>query len=674
MTQPVARVEVVREEHFGTTIDDPYRWMEDVRGEEMRAWLEAQDAHTRAVLAALPDRDALLGRIRALGAAGPLLTRFQRVDGRTFYLRRDPGDNLGKLVVRVTPDAPERVLLDPNTMPGDVHTAVDWYSPSPDGGLVAYGISQGGSEESVLHLLNVDTGADLGLAITRTRFGSVDWLPDGSGFVYHRLAAYPPGTPPTQRYANSRSYLHRLGADPEQDPPVLGRDLHPGVDVAPTSFPIVLLSPVSAWIRGVLIHGVRNEMTVYVAPVAALADPATIPWRKVADVDDAVTGTDIRGDTLYLLTHRDAPRYRVVATPAGAPDVAHARVVVPESTVVIEDLRVAGDYLLTRDLDAGIGRVRRVPLAGGDPEAVRLPVAGAITGWAGDPATAEVLLVLTSWTASPRVYRLDADTAALQDTGWWPPSPVDFGDVEAREVFAPGQDGTPIPLSIIHRKGLTLSGRNPTLLMGYGSYGISIPPEFVPTMHAWYERGGIWAIAHIRGGGEHGEDWHEAGRKLNKQTTVDDFIACGEYLVREGYTSSAFLAGEGTSAGGIPSGNALVQRPDLWAVMVIRVGATNMLRSEFSENGPPNVPEFGSITTEDGLRGLRIMDSYTKVRDGAAYPAVLLTTGLNDPRVELVAGGQDDRAAAGGDGLRPPDLAARRAAGRAWHGLDAIPA
>jgi prolyl oligopeptidase len=270
---------------------------------------------------------------------------------------------------------------------------------------------------------------------------------------------------------------------------------------------------------------------------------------------------------------------------------------------------------------------------GGAPEAVALPDTDAILDWAGEPGSGVVYLATTAWTAAPRILRYDAASNTASDTGWLPPSSVDFSEIEAEEVEAPAPDGERIPLSIIHRKGLARDGSHPTLLIGYGSYGISLPPFFMPQMLAWYERGGVMAIAHMRGGGEKGDQWHQAGRLLNKENTIGDFIACAEYLVSEGYTQPGLLAGEGGSAGGIPSGGALVRRPDLFAAMVMRVAITNALRAELTENGPPNVMEFGSATTEDGFNGLLIIDSYQRVRDGTAYPAVLLTSGANDPRV-----------------------------------------
>ena len=630
---PRARVEVVRDSYFGTVIEDPYRWMEDHKIAEAQTWLHQQAAYAAQVLGSLPERDALLARISALGDAGPEMHHLRMAGGRVFALRQNPGEDLPRLVMYAAPDAPETTLLDPNAMSGDTHTAIDWYAPSLDGHLVAYGISQGGSEDSTLHVLDTERHETLDLAIPHVRYGGVCWLEDNASFLYSRSPDPTPETPSSDYYLDSRILLHRLGADSGSDAVVLGRGAHAVVDIARIDIPFVTVQPDSPWIIGLVRHGDLKENSVYVAPRSALADPASIPWQRVASPDDAVTEVAFTGNTLYLLTHRDAPRYQVIAVPLDAPGLTSAAIVVPESEAILEDKRVAGDYLLVREMKAGIGGLRRVPLRGGSPEMVTLPDTGAILDWAGEPGSSVICLLTTGWTAAPRVLRYDAASGAVSDTGWLPPSKVDFSEIEAHEVEAPARDGERIPLSIIHRKGLTLDGSHPTLLIGYGSYGISLPPFFMPQMMAWYERGGVLAVAHMRGGGEKGDEWHQAGRLLNKENTIQDFIACAEYLINTGYTRPELLAGEGGSAGGIPSGGALVRRPDLFAAMVMRVAVTNALRFELTDNGPPNVMEFGSATTEDGFKGLLIIDSYQRVRDGTAYPAVLLTSGANDPRV-----------------------------------------
>lgn len=633
MNQPVARREVVRDTYFGTTIEDPYRWMEDRQSEEFQSWIRAQAAYTRAYLDRLPERQAWLSRIAQLRADSPYLYDFQAAGGRTFYLKRDVGGNLPKLMVRLAPTGAEKTLLDPGTIEGGTPTAIDWYFPSPDGRSVAYGLSQGGSENSVLHVLEVESGQVLDLAISRTSYTHVEWLEDHRSFVYLRFPELPADAPSTERYKHSKTYLHRLGNDPEQDPVVFGEGVSDGVEIAPDDYPQLITSPASDWMLGVVVHGDLREISLYSAPRAMLSDPAHCTWTRIAAVDDAVTGYACVDDIIYLRTHKNAPRYQVIATSLAQPDLAHASVIVPESEVVIEDICVAGDWLLTRDLDGGIGRIRRFRRHGREHEQVPLPLDGKIGEWANETGSPDVMVLLSSWTVSPRLYRYNALSEELTDTGWYPPSSADFSEIEAHEVLAPAHDGTLLPLSIIHKKGLVLDGKNPAILRGYGSFGIAIHPLFAPSMLAWYERGGVMALAHIRGGGEYGKQWHLAGQKLNKQNTIDDFIACAGYLVQHHYTSPQSLAGEGVSAGGIPTGGALVARPDLWAAMVMRVPAVNALRNELTENGPPNIPEFGSVTTEDGFRGLQIIDAYAKVREGVNYPAVLLTGGYNDPRL-----------------------------------------
>jgi prolyl oligopeptidase len=559
---------------------------------------------------------------------------------RCFYLRRDQGVELPRLVVRTTPSAPERVLMDPNLITDDTHRAIDWQVPSGDGKFVVYGLSRGGSEDSTAFVLDVETGQQLTDTISRVRFGRISWLEDSQGFAYHRYREPPAGTPPAERRHDSRACLHLLGQDSASDRIVAARALNPAVVMTAFDRPFLSLTPNSPWMVLVISHSALgpdrwSDCTLYVAPGATLDDPAACPWRRVAGVEDAVINFALDGDTLYALTGRDSSNYRVVSIPLKGPNQRNADVVIAESDRVIEDIRIVSQYLLVRDLDAGVGRIRRMRLPAGEPEDVLLPIAGTILEWAGDPLGTTAMLQVTSWTVAPQVLSFGVASSRLRNLGWVPPTPPAFADLEVSEAWAPAADGTKIPLSIIHGKGLKRDGNNRTLLTGYGSYGLPYAAWFNPTMLAWFELGGVWAIAHIRGGGEFGRQWHEAGRKLNKENTITDFIACADYLIATGFTRPDRLAAEGASAGGIPTGGALVRRPELWAAMVMKVAVTNALRSEIGQNGPINIPEFGSVSTEDGFRSLQIVDSYAKVRDGVRYPAVLLTAGLNDPRVDV---------------------------------------
>lgn len=636
MAQPVGRVEIVRDTYFGTTVDDPYRWMEDRYSNEFETWLQEQAAYTRAHLGALSERTPLKARIEALSSAGPMVRDLKTAGERVFYLKQEPGEELPKLVCRsISKGEGEQVLFDPNTLTGEAHTAIDWYYPSRDGSFVAYGISQGGSENSVLHVLDVEQGRALDLAIDRTYFSWVSWLPDNRSFLYRRFPALAADAPATDFFKDARVYLHHLDNDPAADEAVFGRGINPRVELAREDIPSLLTDPGSDWIIARIDHGDRLEVTLYAAPIDGLSTPAACPWQKIADIEDEVADHALVGDTVYLRTHRDAPHFKVIALALNQPDPTHARVIVSESEAVITQILAVGDTLLTLDRLGGMAQMRRVNRETGAISSVALPFIGSIHDWTQDDTRNEVFFKMESWIVSPRIYRYDIGDGRLADTEWLAPWPIDFSDIEVHEVFAPAHDGTPIPLSIMHRKGLRRNGNNPTILTGYGSYGISLDPSFRPMQMAWYERGGIVAVGHIRGGGENGEDWHKAGHLLNKQNTIDDFIACAEYLIEQGYTRPGRLAGEGGSAGGIPTGGALVKRPDLWAVMVMHVPVTNSLRMELTENGPPNIEEFGSVTTEDGFKGLLITDSYSKVQDGVSYPAVLLTGGYNDPRVVI---------------------------------------
>lgn len=635
---PVARVEVVRDTRFGVTTADPYRWMEG-EGDELRRWLAGQAEHADAVLTALPGRAELLARVAELTAGAATDSAFTIAADRLFHLRHAPGASVPVLVVQA--GGTERVLLDPAVLPGAEHSNLDWYVPSPDGRHVACGISQGGSENSVLRIIEVDGGGLGDGAITGTFHGAVSWLPGGEAFVYHRYLDPAPGTPPHERRHRSRTYLHRLGDRPDQDPLVLAGGYCPRVPMTVRDRPFVVTPSGSDWMIAVISHSALagslverlSDCTLYTAPRAGLADPESCPWEKVADPADGVTAYAVDGGTLYLVTHRDAPRSRVLSVPLADPDLGQATVVVPNSERAVVAVRVVGEHLLVHDLDGGVSRLRRVPLVGGEPEEVPLPVEGAIDEWTTHPGRVEALLVLSSWTESPRVYRYDGPAGTVEDTGWITPSPVDFSDVETVDLRVPARDGTLIPLRVGHRRGLVRNGDHPTLLTGYGSYGVVPRPLFLPEMLAWYERGGVYAVAGLRGGGEYGRQWHEAGRGPHKQNTITDFIDCAEYLIAHGYTRPGRLAGEGASAGGIPTGGALVRRPELWAAMVMQVPVTNLTRQEFSENGPINVPEFGTVNTETGLHDLLIIDSYLRVEDETPYPAVLLTAGLNDRRV-----------------------------------------
>jgi prolyl oligopeptidase len=484
----------------------------------------------------------------------------------------------------------------------------------------------------VIHILDVATGKQLPDSINRARFGFIQWLPGSKSFFYNRLQKLTPDMPKTAFEQRSRAYLHQLGEDPEQDRFLFGYGYSSDVKIDDNDLSFITYSPASPYLFGLLAHGTENEGTLYYASIEQMKAPQ-IKWKKLFDVDADVVNYDVYKDDIYLVTHKRRPRYEVTVTSLKSPDVEHARVIVPATEVVIQEADVAQDGIYLRDLDGGIGRMRRLSFDGRiDP--VEISEGKSVQGISVSPTEPGALVNVVSWTTSPRWLAYDAQRRTATDTGIQPPIPIDTSAYESVEVKARSADGTMIPLSILRAKNIKLDGTHPTHLIGYGAYGISYDAEFDPVRLAWLERGDVIAIAHVRGGGEYGEDWYRAGYKLTKQHTIDDFIASAEYLIENKYTSPRYLSGEGTSAGGVLIGGAITQRPDLFAGALIRVGCSNTLRMEFTPNGPPNIAEFGTVTDPDGFKALYAMDAYQHVKDGVAYPGVLLTAGINDPRVD----------------------------------------
>jgi prolyl oligopeptidase len=461
----------------------------------------------------------------------------------------------------------------------------------------------------------------------------VSWDVSDKFFYYTRLQKLAPGQSRLDKELDETAYLHHVGDNPDKDVAILGRKIEPNLGMIPTDSAYVGVEPGSPYALGLISHGVKNELTLVVSPADAAAKGAPV-WTKIIDVDDDVTSAAVKGSDMWMLTHKDAPRFKVLHISLDHPDMAKADVTYPASDLVLKGVSTAKDGLYIEGSQGGISHLLR--MAYGDTKAaeVPLPFAGSIEGFSCDVQNDGFLMRFAGWTEPPQWYAYDPKTNALTNTKLEPLNPTDFSGITSVEVTAPAPDGTPIPLSIIYKKDLKMNGQNPCLMEGYGSYGISLDPNFDATRLALLEKGIIIAFAHVRGGGENGEDWHLAGQKLTKENTISDFIACAKYLEKNGYTSPGKLALRGTSAGGITIGGALTQRPDLFALAICNVGVMDALRMEAGPNGAVNTPEFGSVKDADGFKGLYAMDAYQHVKDGTAYPTVLLITGANDPRVD----------------------------------------
>lgn len=630
---PVARQTPVIDDYFGTRVTDPYRWMESANSPELATYLKLHSERTRAVLDAIPGRAALAARIEALADTINTASGVEKVGNLVFYEKISPGSSLSVLHVREGFTGPDRVLVNPSqSSTSTTHQAISYWFPSNDGSHVAVGLSTSGSEDAVIHILETKTGKELPETLHRARFGVTSWSVDGKGLYYVPLQTLPPGAPLTDKNKNLRTYLHRLGTDPASDVAVFGAGVSPDVAVDPSDDARLVMPEDGPYAFGLLIHGVRRELTVYRAAKSDVERLAP-KWVKIVDVDDGVTGLDWHGHSLFLLTHKGAPRSTVIEVDLDHPDIGAARTLIAPGERVIQALTCSSEALYVKQLDGGIGRISRVDWDGHVSE-VPLPLDGTISHLSTDSKLPGFVVQLEGWTVSPLWYAYDPVSGAVTDTHLDSPSPVDFSGIVSEEVKVRASDGVMIPLSIIRARTTKLDGTNPTLLYAYGSYGINSSPAFSALRLAWFERGGIYAIAHVRGGGEYGEEWHLAGKGVNKMKTITDFIDCARWLVARGYTSPSRLGARGGSAGGITMGGAIAQAPDLFAAVLDEIPVSDQLRIELSPNGPANVPEFGSVKTPEGFKILYATSPVHHLKPGTPYPAVMLVTGANDPRVD----------------------------------------
>jgi prolyl oligopeptidase len=651
---PSAPVRPVTDTYYGTKVVDPYRYMENLADPEVQSWIKTQNDYTRAVLANLPGRQQLLKRIVELDESTSAdVGSMRRLPGDIYlYTKLLAGEDSYKLYIRKGLTGEEKLLLDPERVAiaeasrGKGKNVIGSFVPSNNLKYVAVTVIPGGSEnDTELHVIENATGREIDDVIPHCCFKSTPaWLPDDHSFVYGRLQKLPAGALANEVRQKYRTYLHVLGADPEKDQAVFGYGVVPSINVDPRLYTSIRIEPNSKYALGVIGLPVgAPSAEFYIAPVNAIGKPATA-WRRVADVSDGVADIAIHGDDLYLLTFKNAPRYKVLHLDARNPDLSSVETVIPESDAVLEDMAPAQDALYVRVLDGGIGRVLRLPYgAGAQAEKLSLPFDGAVfrfrnplpqnSAFTSDPRVPGMLLLLNSWTMAYKIYAYNPSTRKVFDTNLQPSGPHDeFTNVEAVEVKVSSYDGTLVPLSIAHPKGMKRNGLNPTLLSGYGAYGISQNPEFDQTLLAWYERGGVKATCHVRGGGEYGEEWHQAGKGPTKPNTWLDFIACAQFLIENKYTSPAHLAAEGGSMGGITVGRAITDRPDLFAAVLVDRGVPDMLRAETADL--IDVPEVGDSKTEAGFKALYAMSPYYYVRNGTPYPAALFTAGMNDPRLK----------------------------------------
>ena len=642
---PRARVAPVEDEYFGTRVSDPYRWMETPGNAELQDWLKKQSRHTRTVLDGIAARQELRARIHELNEATSEVYALAQAGGRYFYFRQDAGKPVPRIMFRDGLRGGEKLLFDPVTIPeSGGHAEAGWFEPSKDGRYVAVGVQFGGTEEAGhLRVIDVEQGQLLDEDIPRIWAGpegDASWLPDNRSIAYMQFPELAPGQPTQEKLLRSQTRLHTLNHNlkGDGDPAIFGFGVDPEISIPKENFNYVVIPPGSNYAIAATATVDVDLAGLFVAPLPELAH-SKVHWIRIASAQDQIQGNPrlvVHDRDLYLVSRKDAPRFRVLRVDLAHPDLQNAKVVVPQSEVPIEDIAAAADGLYVLDLNAGPSRLRRLPWGGAEAEPVPLPFIGAIRNLSTSAESPGALLRMRSWTHSNVILRVDPTASTITDTGWQEPSKADFSGIDEREVTVIGHDGTRIPLSILIRKDARLDGSHPALLHSYGAYGVfgTAKPSFDPMRLAWLERGGVLAFAHPRGGGEFGEEWHRAGMKQTKLNTVFDTIACGQYLVDFGYTMPTRLALSGASAGGIVAGGGIAWRPDLFAAVIDHAGVSDALRMETTANGPNNIPEFGTTKTPEGFHALYAMSPYQHLYKGVSYPAVLLETGVNDPRVE----------------------------------------
>jgi len=631
----------------GREIVDDYRWLEgDVSDParmgivtpEVAAWTDAQNAYTRAVLDGLPGRRELEDRLRPLLEIGSVSAP-TLCGQRYFYFRREGDQKQARVYFREGLRGAEQLLIDPEATDPTGLTAIEWISPSPAGRQLAYGTYAAGDENTKLELLDVDTREKLPLEI-HNKVRPVQWLPDGSGFVYWKLAD-------PRDFYTGRVMFHARPADPrapddDSNDLLVFRQYTKEEDekLATTWGPNGFLSRDGRWLL-LTYHVDTRSNDLWLVDFEAFARTGFLMRTEVSmgtpgtAFGSVVSGPD--GDVLVLHTYKRAPRGRVVVAPASAPSEANWRDIVPEPAAgSIEAIALAEGHVVVTYLERAVSRVVVYDLTGRRVGEVPLPALGTATVTANRGST-EAFLTFTSFAYPPAVYRFDVrDPEGTFELWEQPEAPVDPDSVEVKQVEYTSKDGTAVTMFLAHRKGLEPAGDAPTILTGYGGFGISESPMFMGSLVQWLEAGGVYALPNLRGGGEYGDAWHAAGTLGRKQNVFDDFIAAAEWLFANGYTRPERLAISGGSNGGLLTGAVLTQRPDLCAAAIVAVPLLDMLRYQHFLMARYWVPEYGSAEDPEQFEWLYAYSPYHHVRDGVRYPAVLLTAGENDTRVHAM--------------------------------------
>jgi prolyl oligopeptidase len=622
-----ARESPVTETLFGTSIKDPYRGFEALDPETVR-WIRNEGRVARHALNALPGRAARLHRLAALERRLSGADSYQDAGGRAFYRRRSPRSDTFDLVVRDR--AGVHTLIDLaklRSKRGGRPLAINFFLASPDGRKVAAGISAGGSEDAAIMVYDAVTGRPVAGPVDRGSLGLLSWRADSKVLFLNRLRSIGAGAPDTDKYKDSRIEAWDLKSPPRTLQLAAGA---PPPRLRRSGLPQLLVAPGAPFVAMAAEDGAETDYAYWLAPAADLSR-AAMNWRPFVSHDDGVTDLQMHARMIFLLSHRDAPTFQVLAVDAGQP-LQMARDIVPAAgDEVIEMIRPASDALYVVARKGIYARLLRWPYKGGKLEQIAMPEQGQVTEAFARPDRPGVTIQLDSWTEPPRSFSYDPQARRLKALKLVDEPDLRTAGLRVEDVEAEARDGVAVPLTLMRGTGPSVP--RITLLRAYGSYGISDLPHFSVGYLDLVQEGGVFADCHVRGGGELGEKWRLGGKDARKPNSWGDLIACAEDLIRRHVTTPDKLFIYGGSAGGIVVGRAMTDRPDLFAGVIAAVPAVNTTRMEFSPDGPLEVQEFGSISTKAGFRNLLEMDTYQHVRDGVRYPPILITMGLNDPRI-----------------------------------------
>jgi prolyl oligopeptidase len=624
---PPAPVKPVIESLWGRNITDDYRYMEALDPATM-AWMKAQGAYTRSVFDGIKPLAQLKTQVAQFSASFGLIQGYVRFGARGFYEERAPGSDNFDLMV--SDGAGTRKIVDVAALRvanGGKPLAINFFLASPDGAKVAVGISEGGSEDAAITVYDAARGAKIAGPIDRAQFGATSWSDDSRLLYFIRLQKLAANAPASDKYLNATADAWDMKSEPV---PILGASLGHGPAITPVESPAIAISVGAPMAAALSINGVQNEFAMWLAPAAKVNDPM-VTWTKFVTRDDEVTNVDMRGSEIFLLSHKDSPTFKVLSVHAGQPLSSASTLVPAQADRVIEGIHVGSDALYVLARHGAYSQLLRIPAGTTAIEEVALPFPGHIAEAFSDPRTPGVTLQLSSWVVPPTEYVFNPENKSFSELKIGVHGDINPSDYVVSDLGAKAADGTMVPLSLIQPKGA--KGAQVTIIEAYGSYGISDLADFSIRRASAMRKGITYGLCHVRGGGELGEQWRLGGKDANKHNTWGDLIACSEYLIARGTTIKPKLFILGGSAGGITMGRSLTERPDLFAGVLDLVPSANTLRAEFTAGGPANIPEFGTITNAAGLANLYEMDTIQHVKKGTQYPAVMITTGLNDPRV-----------------------------------------